>query len=269
MIVQAIGLLLLSSIFIGIISILRKEYQERNSISLMPTVLFLFCVSIICAGVSVAAGRGLHISGLSLSLAVWYAVISAVTTFICIYGTAFGNVSGILLFASLGNLIIPSLYGFIMRPADNSLTAYKSVGFLLAAACMIINIFGGERKKNNAVYKLLCILVFFSQGSALIILSLKNTYCTNISNYEFIAQHMLITIIIMTVILIVNLFKNKNNTINSVKRILNKGCMVIILSYAVLFFFVRFVGNEMCWDDTADCAGDNEILYANYNNGGS
>ena len=110
MIVQAIGLLLLSSVFMGIMSILRKEYQERNSISLMPTVLFLIGVSIIGAGVSVAAGHGLRISGLSLSLAVWYAVISAVTAFICIYGTAFGNVSEILLFASLGNLVLPSLY---------------------------------------------------------------------------------------------------------------------------------------------------------------
>lgn len=78
MMIQAIGLLLISSVFMGIMSILRKEYQKRNSISVMPTVLFLFCVSIIGAGVSVAAGHGLHISGLSLSLAVWYAVISAV-----------------------------------------------------------------------------------------------------------------------------------------------------------------------------------------------
>ena len=66
MIIQAIGLLLISSVFMGIMSILRKEYQERNSISLMPTVLFLIGVSIIGAGVSVAAGHGLHISGLSL-----------------------------------------------------------------------------------------------------------------------------------------------------------------------------------------------------------
>ena len=147
MMIQAIGLLLISSVFMGIMSILRKEYQKRNSISVMPTVLFLFCVSIIGAGVSVAAGHGLHISGLSLSLAVWYAVISAVTTFICIYGTAFGNVSEILLFASLGNLVLPSLYGFIMQAADNRLTVYKSIGFLLAAVCMVINFLGGERKK--------------------------------------------------------------------------------------------------------------------------
>lgn len=236
MIVQAIGLLLLSSVFMGIMSILRKEYQERNSISLMPTVLFLIGVSIIGAGVSVAAGHGLRISGLSLSLAVWYAVISAVTAFICIYGTAFGNVSEILLFASLGNLVLPSLYGFIMQSADNSLTVYKSIGFLLAAACMVINFLGGERKKSNALYKLLCVLVFFSQGSALIILSLKNTYCAAISNYEFIAQHMLTTVVIMAVILIANLFKNKSDTIKSVKRTFNKGCIIIILSYAVLFF---------------------------------
>ncbi len=242
MMIQAIGLLLISSVFMGIMSILRKEYQKRNSISVMPTVLFLFCVSIIGAGVSVAAGHGLHISGLSLSLAVWYAVISAVTTFICIYGTAFGNVSEILLFASLGNLVLPSLYGFIMQAADNRLTVYKSIGFLLAAVCMVINFLGGERKKSNAVYKLLCVLVFFSQGSALIILSLKNTYCAEISNYEFIAQHMLITIVIMTVILIVNLFKNKNDTINGVKRIFDKGCMVIILLYAVLFFSSDLLG---------------------------
>lgn len=200
------------------------------------TVLFLIGVSIIGAGVSVAAGHGLRISGLSLSLAVWYAVISAVTAFICIYGTAFGNVSEILLFASLGNLVLPSLYGFIMQSADNSLTVYKSIGFLLAAACMVINFLGGERKKSNALYKLLCVLVFFSQGSALIILSLKNTYCAAISNYEFIAQHMLTTVVIMAVILIANLFKNKSDTIKSVKRTFNKGCIIIILSYAVLFF---------------------------------
>ena len=122
------------------------------------------------------------------------------------------------------------------------MTVYKSIGFLLAAVCMVINFFGGERKKSNAVYKLLCIMVFFSQGSALIILSLKNTYCADISNYEFIAQHMLITIVIMTAILIVSLFKNKNDTINGVKRIFDKGCMVIILLYAVLFFY------PICWE---------------------
>lgn len=242
MIVQATGLLFLSSVFIGIMSILRKEYQERNSISLMPTVLFLFGVSIIGAAVSVVAGRGLHISGLSLSLAVWYAIVSAVTTFICIYGTAFGNVSEILLFASLGNLVLPSLYGFIMQPTENSLSVYKAVGFLLAAGCMVINFLGGEHKKSNAVYKLLCVLVFFSQGLALIILSLENTYCTDISNYEFITQYMLATIVIMAVILIVNLFINKRDTINCIKGTLNKGCMIIILVYAVLFFSSDLLG---------------------------
>ena len=56
MMIQAIGLLLISSVFMGIMSILRKEYQKRNSISVMPTVLFLFCVSIIGAG-GIGCGR--------------------------------------------------------------------------------------------------------------------------------------------------------------------------------------------------------------------
>lgn len=236
MILQAIGLLLLSSIFMGIMSILRKEYQERSSISLMPTVIFLIGVSIIGAVVSAVAGHGLRISGPSLSLAVCYAVISAITTFICIYGTAFGNVSAIILLASLGNLVLPSIFGFITQPDQNSLSAYKAVGFLLAICCMVMNFWGSEHKKSNAVYKFLCALVFFSQGSALIILSLKNTYCPDISNYEFITQHMLTTVAIMAVILIANLFKNKKDTAECIKKALNKGCMAIILSYAVLFF---------------------------------
>ena len=119
------------------------------------------------------------------------------------------------------------------------------VPVLLLLLCALYPLSKGLEVRGRLA-EVLCVLVFFSQGSALIILSLKNTYCADISNYEFIAQHMLITIVIMTVILIANLFKNKNDTINGVKRIFDKGCMVIILLYAALFFFIRFVGNEMC-----------------------
>ena len=237
MMLQAVGLLFLSSIFMGIMSILRKEYQERSSLSLMPTALFLIGVSLIGAGVAAAVGfDDLYVSGKSVGLAVGYAVISALTTFICIYGTAFGNVSAIILFASLGNLALPSLYGFWAQPDQNRLSVAKAVGFLLAVGCMLINFWGNERKKSNTVFKLLCVLVFFSQGSALILLSLKNTYCKDISNYAFIVQYMLATLVIMALILTAGLLKNKRDTVACVKKSLNKGCVAIILAYAVLFF---------------------------------
>ncbi len=234
--VYAFLLILISSSVLGIISIFRKEYQIINGASMTATLFFTLFISAIGALLGILINKGLNPDMTSMGFACIYSIISTATASICIYATAFGNVSALLLWAMLGSLLLPTVFGLISQPEENSLTVYKAFGLLMALVCIAVNFIADKRKsKGSLKFKILCAAVFFTNGSALIIFNLKNRLCTNVTNMDFIAQYMLFSVVAASLCLLLMNIAGGHVT-KDIKSALNKKSIIIMAAYAVLFF---------------------------------
>ncbi len=241
-------LLLISSIMIGIMSILRKEYQITNGTKLSATLFFSLCASVIGFVFGVVSDfKGLSFDFRTLAFGCVYAIIATATASICIYGTAFGNVSTLLLWAMLGSLVLPSVFGVITQPDINRLTIFKGLGFLMALICILINfVFDKDKEKSNIRFKILCAIVFFTQGSALIIFNLKTRFCHKVSDMGFVATYMFFTVLLTLLVLVFMAIKNRS-VIGELRRTITLRSVALMIGYAILF-----LGSEVI---ALKCAG--------------
>ena len=175
--------LVLSSIFLCAMSLLRKQYQ-RISESYFSVLVFVFLSNAAMAviGNIAAAFQGFafygQTDGAVLGIAAAYAAVSFASTFISVKGTKYGNVSVLIMFANLGQLVISSVYGLIFDAQNNSFGAMTVFGYVTAAAIMVLSLFAKKKgedaseKKNGKIFFLLCAVLFLFNGAALPLCSL-------------------------------------------------------------------------------------------------
>lgn len=222
---------------IGAMSQLRKSYQIENGTGLLPTFIFCFCSATVAAVMGALLGDGLKLEPYSFVFACCYAAASMVTTALCICGTAFGNTAILIMYATLGSLVLPSIYGILLLPGENKLTILKVLGYVMALICLLLNLTGSNKNEGSSkLFKIFCILAFFTNGSALIIYNLENRYCSSYSYYSFIAEYMIISAAALALIMLIMFMRNKDKFVTEGKKIVCKKNMVIIFLYAVLFF---------------------------------
>ena len=247
MVQLALLYIVLASSFVGFMSQLRKKYQMANGIGLVSTLSFILLASLFAAGVGSFFSDGLRFEPYSFVFATGYALFSTVTAALCICGTAFGNLSVLIMYATLGTLIIPSVYGLIVLPEENVLTIWKACGFVAAFLCLAMNFLGSKETgadaaelksagKSSAIFKVMCAVVFFTNGSALVVYNLENRYCSDYSYYSFVTEYMLISAALLAVVLVILLLKNRKQFAGEAKKVATAKNMGIILLYAILFF---------------------------------
>ena len=237
MVQLALLYIVLASSFVGFMSQLRKKYQMANGIGLVSTLSFILLASLFAACVGSFFSEGLRFEPYSFVFATGYALFSTVTAALCICGTAFGNLSVLIMYATLGTLIIPSVYGLIVLPEENVLTIWKACGFVAAFVCLAMNFLGSKvAAKSSAIFKVMCAVVFFTNGSALVVYNLENRYCSDYSYYSFVKEYMLISAALLAVVLVILLLKNRKQFAGEAKKVATAKNMGIILLYAILFF---------------------------------
>lgn len=193
-------LILLGAVMLSAMAAVRKEYQRRAGATLVSTLLFM-CVSslfITLIGTVYALVTDLALirnaDGLVLGLAAIFAVVLTVNTCLCIFGAKYGSLAVLMTFATLGTLVISSIYGFIFAPEENALTVYRVVGMLLSAVIIALGFVGdreakgAERKTGSTqrIFILICICVFIFNGSALSIYSTFTEHRAEYGGFNFI-----------------------------------------------------------------------------------
>ena len=126
-------MILVSSILCCIMSALRKEYQEKVEPNLKTTVFFmglssLFVCAIgffyeIFAGFSIIKG----IDYFTLILSASFALDLVINTILCIFGSKYGSLAILTVFARLGTLVISAVYGLIYDPVRNEINSINSI----------------------------------------------------------------------------------------------------------------------------------------------
>ena len=232
-----------ASTFVGVMSQLRKKYQIVNGIGLIPTLSFVMLVSLLAAIVGSFFADGLRFELHSFLFATGFAFLSTVTAALCICGSAFGNLSVLIMYASLGTLTIPSVYGLMVLPEENVLTVGKGCGFVAAFLCLLLNFVKYKKDdvnkvctKSSIIFKLMCVVVFFTNGSALVVYNLENRYCSDYSYYCFVTEYMLISVVMVAIVLGILLIRNCGKFLEEIKPVARVKNLGIIFLYAILYF---------------------------------
>ncbi len=233
----ALLLIILASSGVGLMGELRKIYQVKNGTGIISTALFMLFFNVIATIGGLAFSEKLPLNLPGIGMAFIFAVAALVTAVLCLVGTAWGNVSVIVACAMLGKLILPSAYGMILLPEENVMTVAKAFGFLFAFLTLFLNFVpdqSGKKNEHALKFKLACVIVFFTQGSALIIYNLVTRM--GLAGNGFVTLYMAISAILTGIAMIVPFMKNKNVFQTELKNSLSKTSIFIIVGYAVLNF---------------------------------
>lgn len=233
----ALLLIILASSGVGLMGELRKVYQVKNGTGIISTALFMLFFNVIAAAGGLAFSEAIPLNGAGIGMALIFAVAALVTAVLCLVGTAWGNVSVIVACAMLGKLILPSAYGMIVLPEENVMTIAKGLGFLFAFITLFLNFVpdqSGKKNEHALKFKLACLIVFFTQGSALIIYNLVTRM--GLAGNGFVTLYMAISAILTGIAMIVPFVKNKSVFRLELKNSLSKTSIFIMIGYAVLNF---------------------------------
>ena len=224
---------------VGVMSQVRKAYQVKNGTGFFSVIMFSLLVSVVASVFGFCLGAKIKFEALTFIFSLAYAVISTVTASLCILGSAVGNLSVLIMSATVGNLVLPSLFGFITDPTENELTVVKAIGFVLAIACIVLNFVDkktDQKGKINLKFSLLCLTVFFTNGSAIIIYTLENKLCKDYPYFSFITEIMVLSAVLLIIIAAVYLLVNKVESKVGYSKVFNSKSIVFVIVYAVLFF---------------------------------
>lgn len=217
-------LILLGAVMLAAMAAVRKEYQRRAGATLFSTLLFM-CLSslfITLIGAVYALSTDLALirnaDGLVLGLGAVFAVVLTVNTCLCIFGAKYGSLAVLMTFATLGTLVISSLYGLIFAPEKNALTVYRVAGLLLSAVIIALGFIGDKRtgreekktRRDQRIFVLICIGVFLFNGSALSIYSMFTAHRAEYGGFNFIFLYSFFCVLLSLVgLAVLRLFRGR------------------------------------------------------------
>lgn len=247
--------LALNSLIVCVMTALRKEYQRIAGANLKSTVFFMLINGVIgciiglayCFFTNFALVKG--IDGKVFALATAFAIILTLNTIVCIYGAKYGSVAIFSVFATMGTLVISSAYGLIFAPEKNKLDLFSVLGIIIVILVVALNFVNTKTvevktsKKDAFIYKILCIVVFFTNGSALPVYSMFTSNCLDYGQLNYIFLYLFLTFIICMVLysIISLVTKNKQNQVKD-NAYLSKKPFLCSVIYGVVLIASEFFG---------------------------
>ena len=232
----------LGSICFGIFCLIRKKYQEYNGSELFPTIIFMVLYSAfeiaVSLGVSGIFGELTKLASITpeaIILAAIFSITGFASVVLAIIGAGYGSTPILMMFATLGSLVISSTYDIILGQAtiDNKYVAALIFIAIILAINLSNNGKDSKREKAPLIYKIFCIVIFFTNGAGLIIYHTFAIDCGSFGNFNFIALYSTFGLVIgLLIVLFLCLFKKEKYSMKLVKNIKLKSYVLIIL-YAI------------------------------------
>ena len=249
-------LILSNSVLTCVMTAIRKEYQRKVDATLKTTLTFMLVSSLFVCLIGVAYGCMTDFAlirqadGLVVGLAALFACILTVNTCLCIFGAKYGSLAIITTFATLGTLVISTIYGVIADPLKNRLNGFNIAGLCLALVIVGLSFIAKNRseeqtktngKKGATIFIFLCLAIFLFNGSALSVYSIFTSNRANYNGLNFIFLYLFFCVLLCGIVLgclfLVN--KTKGERV-AVKECLGGKPLVCSLLYGTFFFGAEF-----------------------------
>ena len=251
--------ILLGSILMCGMTVVRKEYQRRADATLVSTVTFMGVYSLFICLIGVIYGCFTdfalikQMDGFVVGLSALFSVILTINTCLCIFGAKYGSLAIVSIFANLGTLVISTFYGLITDPIRNQLNGFKISGIVLVLVILGLSFF--EERKNtrsqnsskesgqSRIFLIICILIFFLNGSALPVYSIFSDTRGEYGGFNFIFLYLFFCIFLCgaTLLVLALLLRNNGNIKTEVKNCISLKPLLCTLAYGLLFLFSEFL----------------------------
>ena len=251
--------IVISSILMCAMTVVRKEYQRRADATLVSTVAFMGVSSLFICLIGVLYCLVTDFSLIRqmndgvLGLSVLFSFILTVNTCLCIFGSKYGSLAIISIFANLGTLVISAIYGLLTDPVRNQLNGYKIAGMVLVLIILGLS-FLEERGRSNRVeikkearhhraFLIICLLIFCFNGSALPIYSMFSTDYGAYGEINFIVLYLFFCVILCGAVLAVLGLCDKNRAEVKAEMKASVGLIPLLctLAYGGVFFGSEFL----------------------------
>lgn len=247
--------LVVSAVCLSVMAVLRKKYCDESGSGLISLLRFMVLQGIIAASVLAVyvfitgqAGAFMRTDAFTLINVFATAICTSATLVICICGAKYGNLTLLMMFATLGSLVLSSVYGVLFDSERNGLGVFKIVGFVLTAVILALTVpfkknndGSGETEaergarqsgKDKKIYALLCVIIFFTNGVVLVFYSAMTKYRPEYPAPNFIVLYMAILAAISLIPCIVYTVIKKGNVIPNNDIKLGKQ-LLLIVAYSV------------------------------------
>lgn len=249
--------LVVSAICLSVMAVLRKKYCDESGSGVIPILRFMVLQGIIAAAIltvyAFVSGQGAAFKETDLFTMICVfatAACTSVTLVICICGVKYGNLTLLMMFATLGSLVLSSVYGVLFDGERNGIGVFKIIGFVLTAAILTLSVpfkrksndesdeakterDARQSAKNKKIYALLCVVIFFTNGVVLVFYSAMTKYRPEYPAPNFIVLYMAILAAISLIPYIVFAVVKKGNAIPRNDTKLGKQ-LLLIAAYSIV-----------------------------------
>lgn len=229
-----------SAICLAIMAMLRKYYQENVGSDLTATLWFSTLSSFAAFLIGLIFSGGFGFDYVIMLCALAYAFMCTTTSMLCLIGAKYGSVSGTILCASMGTLILPSLFSGVFD-SESTLSALQIVGFLFAILAMLTGFAGQHRSgkeagKEGKKLRWIQVAVFFTNGMALVIFKALSLFRPGFHQGAFVTEYMLLAAIASFLLLVLFSKHNKKGEKNTAQdKFLSRQAILAALAYAAVF----------------------------------
>ncbi len=184
------SLLIISAVLFSVQFVFNQKFRIVCGEGLSPTLLFLIYSSAASFFILlVLNGFCLQMSGYALLLAALYALTGLGYTYFALKAFGGGDVSLFSMFAMLGGMLLPSVYGIAF--AGEGVTLAKLLCVVAIFAALVLGVSGRLQKKNLLYYG----AVFFFNGMVGVVAKLHQSLPAAVDSYSFLALNCAILVV--------------------------------------------------------------------------
>ena len=247
-------LILLNSVLMCMMAAVRKEYQRKADATVKSTLVFMgvSCLFVCLIGVIYSCFTDFALirqaDGFVVGLSVLFTFILTINTCLCIFGAKYGSMAMVTAFATLGTLVISTVYGLISDPVKNRLNVFNIIGLGLAVIIIALSFIGNKAQKintsenkKNKIFIFICLAIFFFNGSALSIYSIFTTYRAEYGGFNFIFLYLFFCVLLCALAVGFCFIADKRKGKEfGIKSYVNGKPLICALVYGVVFFAAEF-----------------------------
>lgn len=191
-------MLFIATILFSVQFLFNKKYEEEQGTSFNGAMVFSLFASLISFVVLMIINRlKLSFSVFSACMALVYAIISILYNIIAIKSLGMVNLSVFSVFAMLGGMVLPSVFGIAFY--DESVTVLKTLSFVMIAVALFFAVDFKEKSGKKIYY----FLVFMLNGLVGVVSVIHQQNVEAVDSMSFYALSMLISAIISLVICLI------------------------------------------------------------------
>ena len=245
-------LIVLSGTLTSIMVAVRKKYELSVNATVVKSLFYMLVSSVLVCAIGLIYSlftdfylfKNLDLFVIVVSIV--FSIILTVNTSLCIFAAKYGSLAVASIFATLGTLVISTIYGLISNPERNHLNVFNIVAFALVFTIIILSFIDKRNKnqnevehKNKKIFSILCILIFLFNGSALSVYSLFTTKRPEYGSINFIFVYLFFSVILsLIVISIFIIFKRKY--LDEIRECIGYKPILNSCLYGLIFMLAEF-----------------------------